>query len=344
MSLQQIGRGGTSKVYKVLSQEGKILALKKIDINGSDKTAFQGYINEINLLNHLKNNSRIIQLMDSEINRDTNSIYMVMECGEIDLARLLQKEGNKISISSIKMYWEQMLKAVHAIHEENIIHSDLKPANFLLVGGALKLIDFGIAKAIPNDTTNIHRETQTGTVNYMSPESISDFNADVDSDQRPDFKISRASDVWSLGCILYQMVYGKPPFFRENTIFKKFKAIVNIKYQIAFSSDRNQFRLESSQNQSSSSSNSNENNGTYNINDFVSSPLIEVMKLCLQREPKKRPTIPQLLQQAFIHAPQVSYNLVYNIVDEMLNYCNKKDDVGKISQVLYEQILKQGSF
>jgi len=221
MSLQQIGRGGTSKVYKVLSQEGKILALKKIDINGSDKTAFQGYINEINLLNHLKNNSRIIQLMDSEINRDTNSIYMVMECGEIDLARLLQKEGNKISISSIKMYWEQMLKAVHAIHEENIIHSDLKPANFLLVGGALKLIDFGIAKAIPNDTTNIHRETQTGTVNYMSPESISDFNADVDSDQRPDFKISRASDVWYLGCILYQMVYGKPPFFRENTIFKK---------------------------------------------------------------------------------------------------------------------------
>jgi len=345
MSLEQIGRGGTSKVYKVLSQEGKILALKKIDINGSDKTAFQGYINEINLLNHLRNNSRIIQLVDSEINRETNSIYMVMECGEIDLAKLLQKEGKKISISSIKMYWEQMLKAVHAIHEENIIHSDLKPANFLLVGGALKLIDFGIAKAIPNDTTNIHREIQTGTVNYMSPESISDFNADVESDQRPDFKISRASDVWSLGCILYQMVYGKPPFFRENTIFKKFKAIVNVKYQIAFSSNRNQFQImDSSNDQNSSSSSSESSSSSYNINDFVSSPLLEVMKLCLQREPKKRPTIPQLLQQAFIHAPQVSYNLVYNIVDEMLNYCNKKDDAGKISEVLYEQILKQGSF
>ncbi|KAG4097056.1 kinase-like domain-containing protein [Neocallimastix lanati (nom. inval.)] len=345
MSLQQIGRGGTSKVYKVLSQEGKILALKKIDINGSDKMAFQGYINEINLLKHLKNNSRIIQLMDSEINRDTNSIYMVMECGEIDLAKLLQKEGKKISISSIKMYWEQMLKAVHAIHEENIIHSDLKPANFLLVGSALKLIDFGIAKTIPNDTTNIHRETQTGTVNYMSPESISDFNTDVDSNQRPDFKISRASDVWSLGCILYQMVYGKPPFFRENTIFKKFKAIVNINYQIAFSSDRNQFRLESSQDQGSSNTNNiNENNSTYNINDFVSSPLLEVMKHCLQREPKKRPTIPELLQQAFIHAPQISYNLVHSIVEEMLNYCNKKDDVNKISHVFYEQILNQGSF
>ncbi|ORY72307.1 kinase-like protein, partial [Neocallimastix californiae] len=272
MSLQQIGRGGTSKVYKVLSQEGKILALKKIDINGSDKMAFQGYINEINLLKHLKNNSRIIQLMDSEINRDTNSIYMVMECGEIDLAKLLQKEGKKISISSIKMYWEQMLKAVHAIHEENIIHSDLKPANFLLVGGALKLIDFGIAKTIPNDTTNIHRETQVYNFNkfYILKFIFISRN-----------NISRASDVWSLGCILYQMVYGKPPFFRENTIFKKFKAIVNINYLIAFSSDRNQFRLESSQDQ--------------------------VMKHCLQREPKKRPTIPELLQQAFIHGKLFIY-------------------------------------
>ncbi|ORX40395.1 kinase-like protein [Piromyces finnis] len=280
MSLEQIGRGGTSKVYKVLSQEGKILALKKIDINGSDKAAINGYVNEINLLNHLKNNSRIIQLVDAEINRETNSIYMVMECGEIDLAKLLQKEGKKISISSIKMYWEQMLKAVHAIHEENIIHSDLKPANFLLVGGALKLIDFGIAKAIPNDTTNIHRDVQVCTVNYMSPESISDsgYNNSGDSNQRLDFKISRASDVWSLGCILYQMVYGKPPFFKENNIFMKFKAIVNVKYQIAFSSNRNQFQLESSQDQASL-----------------------MMRLCLQREPKKRPTIPQLLQQAFIH-------------------------------------------
>lgn len=65
-----------------------------------------------------------------------------------------------------------MLRAVHAIHEEAIVHSDLKPANFVLVKGSLKLIDFGIAKAIPNDTTNIHRDSQVGTINYMSPEAI----------------------------------------------------------------------------------------------------------------------------------------------------------------------------
>lgn len=66
----------------------------------------------------------------------------------------------------------QMLHAVDAIHQQKIVHSDLKPANFLLVRGSIKLIDFGIAKAISNDTTNIHREEQVGTLSYMSPEAI----------------------------------------------------------------------------------------------------------------------------------------------------------------------------
>lgn len=69
-----------------------------------------------------------------------------------------------------------MLQAVHIIHLEKIVHSDLKPANFVLVEGQLKLIDFGIARAIPNDTTNIHRDQQIGTLNYMSPEAILDTN------------------------------------------------------------------------------------------------------------------------------------------------------------------------
>jgi serine/threonine protein kinase len=70
---------------------------------------------------------------------------------------------------------QQMLRAVHSIHEERIIHGDLKPANFLFVRGQLKLIDFGIAKAIQSDdTTNIYRENQIGTLNYMSPEAILD--------------------------------------------------------------------------------------------------------------------------------------------------------------------------
>ena len=53
-----------------------------------------------------------------------------------------------------------MLEAVHTIHEERVVHGDLKPANFVCIQGRLKLIDFGIAKAISNDTTNIVRDNQ----------------------------------------------------------------------------------------------------------------------------------------------------------------------------------------
>ena len=61
-----------------------------------------------------------------------------------------------------------MLQAVHVIHEEKIVHSDLKPANFVLVRGQLKLIDFGIANAIANDTTNIQRDHQVSIFIHLS--------------------------------------------------------------------------------------------------------------------------------------------------------------------------------
>ena len=67
-----------------------------------------------------------------------------------------------------------MLCAVQVIHEESIVHSDLKPANFVVVKGRVKLIDFGISKAIAADTTNIGRDQQIGTANYMPPEALLD--------------------------------------------------------------------------------------------------------------------------------------------------------------------------
>ena len=88
-----------------------------------------------------------------------------MECGEIDFAHILAKhQGVPLGLNFIRVYWEQMLRAVQAIHEEKIVHSDLKPANFLLVQGQLKLIDFGIAKRMGDDTTNIHRDQQVRTL------------------------------------------------------------------------------------------------------------------------------------------------------------------------------------
>lgn len=122
-----------------------------------------------------------------------------------------------------------MLEAVQVVHDLKIVHSDLKPANFLLVEGSLKLIDFGIANAIANDTTNVHREGQLGTANYMSPEAISS-NPTAGGCR----KLGKPSDVWSLGCILYQMVYGRSPFSDVANVFQKLAVISNPDYQINF--------------------------------------------------------------------------------------------------------------
>ena len=243
--LSLIGRGGSSKVFKVLSPDGDLYALKRIKLQKTDKKYMASFTNEITLLNRLRNNPNIICLIDSEVNLEKKVIYMVMELGEEDLSNMLQQQrkegtGTTIPINFVRLMWANMLEAVHTIHEERIVHGDLKPANFIFVKGKLKLIDFGIAKAISNDTTNIYRDTQVGTLNYMSPEAILDtsgglgpLSAGPGRASSAVMKLGRASDTWSLGCILYQMVYGRTPFSSLKLI-QKIRAITDPDYCIEF--------------------------------------------------------------------------------------------------------------
>ncbi|WVW79195.1 hypothetical protein I302_101161 [Kwoniella bestiolae CBS 10118] len=176
--LQRLGKGGSSTVYSVLysapPKKRIIYALKVVQLDRADSETYQSYTNEIELLKRLRGHDRVIQLIDHQItfgqgNRP-HRLMMVMECGEIDFAALLDEQRGK----AINMNF--MLEAVQAVHKENVVHTDLKPANFVLVKGRLKIIDFGIAKAIANDTVNIQRDQQIGTVNYMSPEAIQRMN------------------------------------------------------------------------------------------------------------------------------------------------------------------------
>ncbi|KAG5642666.1 hypothetical protein DXG03_002350 [Asterophora parasitica] len=297
--LDMIGKGGSSRVFRVLASAGGLYAIKRVSLDKTDSEAMSGYMNEIALLKRLDGNSRIIRLIDSEVKPGPGGskgyLMLVMECGEVDLARLIsERVHDPLNMVWVAYYWQQMLQAVHVIHEEKIVHSDLKPANFVIVRGQLKLIDFGIANAIANDTTNIQRDHQIGTVNYMSPEAI----------ELPDgmrrLKVGRPSDIWSLGCILYQMVYGQPPF-QHLSVYQKMKAIPDLAHIIEF--PEYSVPLAPASKPSSSGSASGAATPPKRLDHLkrkVRPDVIESMKSCLCRNPKERSTIPQLLEQDWL--------------------------------------------
>ncbi|XP_055834651.1 serine/threonine-protein kinase MPS1 [Solanum dulcamara] len=294
--LGKIGSGGSSEVHKVIASDCSIYALKKIKLKGRDYATAYGFCQEIEYLKRLKGKNNIIQLIDYEVTdkslldevmngsmsnnesrvKEDGYIYMVLEYGEIDLAHMLSQKWRELDGSEsiidenwLRFYWQQILLAVNTIHEERIVHSDLKPANFLLVRGSLKLIDFGIAKAIMCDTTNIQRDSQVGTLSYMSPEAFMCNETDANGNT---IKCGRPSDIWSLGCILYQMVYGRTPFSEYKTFWAKFKVITDSNHAIAY--------------------------------EPVSNPwLLDLMKKCLAWDRNERWRIPQLLQHPFLVPP-----------------------------------------
>ncbi|KAK0201730.1 other/TTK protein kinase [Desarmillaria ectypa] len=294
--LDMIGKGGSSRVYRVMNHANELYAIKRVSLDKIDSETMSGYMNEIALLKRLEGNSRIIGLIDSELKAGPGGgkghLLLVMECGEIDFARLLsERQSQGLDMVWVAYYWQQMLQAVHVIHEEKIVHSDLKPANFVLVKGQLKLIDFGIANAIANDTTNIQRDHQIGTVNYMSPETI-----EVPDGMRR-HKVGRASDIWSLGCILYQMVYGQPPF-HHLAVFQKMKAIPDATHRIDF--PLYVIPTVPSSNQKASPGHGPPPKKLEHLKRRIRMDIILSMRSCLNRNPKERMSIPQLLEQDWL--------------------------------------------
>ena len=160
--INQIGKGGSSVVYRVLDDNSQMRAVKKVDMSQIDRKQAEDFKNEISHLEKLKGNERIIEIYGWEQKEDDEgeALYVVMECGEKDLGTLLKElcsttsgaskeNGGRVVVkrltdTKIKFYWEEMLEAVQVIHREGIVHRDLKPGNFVIVGGKIKLIDFGI--------------------------------------------------------------------------------------------------------------------------------------------------------------------------------------------------------
>ncbi|RMZ86976.1 hypothetical protein DV736_g5803, partial [Chaetothyriales sp. CBS 134916] len=307
--LDCIGRGGSSRVYRIMADNFKIFAMKRVNLEDADAAAIAGYKGEIDLLTRLANVSRVIRLFDYEINDEKGTLTMMMELGESDFNKILNEqikgEEAKMDVTFTRHYWKEMLECVAAVHEHGIVHSDLKPANFLLVKGQLKLIDFGIANAIQDNTVNVYRENQIGTPNYMSPESLICQNVSVGADgqQQKEIKLGRPSDVWSLGCILYQMTYGQPPFAHIQQHMQRILAIPNPKVEISFPA-----------------------RGIGGA--VVPFGLIKTLRRCLSREISLRPTIKELLsdQDPFLNPVSISTDMLGRVIGNVVSYCRRREE------------------
>jgi len=108
-----IGKGGSSRVFRVMSMNNELYALKRVSLDRTDNEMMAGYMNEIRLLKQLEGNHRIIRLIDSEVRAGPGGskgyLLLIMEYGEIDLARLLQDQmRNPLNMTWVAYYWQQV--------------------------------------------------------------------------------------------------------------------------------------------------------------------------------------------------------------------------------------------
>ena len=209
---RQIGQGAYATVYlaRDLKHERKV-AIKVLTADPKSETGEIRFIREIRLVARLQH-PNILPLHDS--GHVETLLYYVMPYVSGETLRTRMQRERQMGVTAACNIARETADALAYAHAQGIVHRDIKPENILLSGGHAIVADFGIARAI--DVGGVKQLTMTGmggpgTPAYMSPEQL-----------LGDRGVDSRSDIYSLGCVLYEMLAGKPPFPGKDGFVKRF--------------------------------------------------------------------------------------------------------------------------
>lgn len=213
--LEVLGKGGMGTVYKVRDQKvGKIFALKLLHQNlQTDPSVLKRFEQEAKAAEEL-DHPNLVPTYAHGVTK-SGEPYLLIEYVEGEtLAKIIEREGALDADRAIVLF-EQICSALSYAHDKKFIHRDIKPANIIIsktLSGdeVIRVVDFGIAKTITEVDRSTRNLTQTGEVfgspHYMSPEQCLGLMLD------------EKSDIYSLGCVIFEAMSGKPPFAGSNPI------------------------------------------------------------------------------------------------------------------------------
>jgi NIMA (never in mitosis gene a)-related kinase len=249
--LNKLGQGSFGTVFKVRRKADRNLyVMKMINISQMDRRGQQESINEVKILASL-DSPYIVKYYDSFLENKT--LHIVMEyCDKGDLSQSIRNQmGRFLPENKIWKFFIQMCLGLEFVHSKKILHRDIKSMNvFLVRDDNIRIGDLGVAKVLANTAAFAH--TMVGTPYYLSPELCEEKPYNV------------KSDVWALGCVLYELCTLKHPFDAINQGALILKII----------------------------------KGTYlPISSGFSQELKEVVDLCLCKDYRKRPNITGVLNR-----------------------------------------------
>ncbi|PAA77795.1 hypothetical protein BOX15_Mlig023526g1 [Macrostomum lignano] len=259
-----IGSGGFGKVYKAFTDRHQFVAVKVIKPMGNMDSAKRRQIflqekQAMDLLRHVRHEN-IVRFLKAEEKDGKFYIFSELLSG-YTIQEIMFKQKKPIDESGIKRFTIQVCQALSHLHSlpKPIIHRDIKSSNIMLTNpGIVKLIDFGFAREISNSQMMMTR-TQCGTPFFMAPEILAPMNEGV--------AYTSKTDVWALGCTVYEMATMEPPNSEIQALF--FLGIVV--------SSKPMPKIPG-----------------------ASAELQDFYQLCVEREPSNRPEASRLLQHKFL--------------------------------------------